>query len=63
VSVERGVLTVTLIEYFGRLTVRPECPLSRGLAALLRQKTLTGEDVELIKRLGFRVKTKEGNEL
>lgn len=47
------VLTVSVVEAYGRETIRPECELSRKFVALLGQKTLTRENVEKIKSLGF----------
>lgn len=55
----RGTLIVERFSWYGRETLRPACPLSEGFARLLGQKTLTPEDVERIKALGFVVKTKE----
>lgn len=51
----RGCLFVSVSKPYGVETIRPECELSRGFAELLKQKTLTAGDVELIKRLGFEV--------
>ncbi len=53
------VLTVSVVEYFGRETIRPECVLSRKFCALLGQQTLTRTDVEKIKELGYTIKIKE----
>lgn len=57
-----GVLYVRRVTYFGRETILPLCERARGFADLLKQKTLTAENVEAIKRLGFRVVAK-GEEL
>lgn len=55
----KGVLTVSVLNHWGRVTIRPECELSRKFAELLGQKTLTEADIEIIKKLGYEVKTKE----
>lgn len=34
---------------------RPNCELSRLFAELLKQKSLTREDIEAIKRIGFEI--------
>lgn len=52
-------LTVSLINYYGRETIRPECDTSRLFAELLGQKTLTRKNIELIKAIGFEIKLKE----
>lgn len=49
----RGVLKVSVSNPYGVETFYPKCALSRGFARLLKQKTLTKSDVELIKTLGF----------
>lgn len=43
----------------GQTLYRPQCPLSERFCELLRQKTLTQSDVELIKLIGFEIRTKE----
>lgn len=53
------VLIVSIRDYFGRATIRPECEQSRLFAELLKQSTLTEEDVTVIKKLGYEVKTLE----
>jgi len=58
-SEPRGVLYVERFVYYGRETIKPACPLSRGFADLLKQKTLTPDDVERIKKLGFEVRMRE----
>lgn len=52
-------LTVKHVSRYGVETFYPECELSRLFADLLNQKTLTRKNVEMIKRLGFVIKTKE----
>lgn len=46
-------LKVSLSNPYGVETIRPECAWSRMFADLLRQKTLTRENVELLKKLGY----------
>ena len=58
-SLFERTLTVTIVEYFGRVTIRPECELSRKFCRLLEQKTLTQYDIERIKELGYVIKQKE----
>ncbi len=55
------VIFVTVENVYGRRTIRPECELSRVFCRLLKQKTLTDEDVKTIKELGYEIKTKEIN--
>lgn len=50
-------LTVSVKEYYGRVTIIPECSVSRGFCDLLGQKNLTMSDVEKIKLLGYTVVT------
>lgn len=52
-------LEVRVERPYGIRTIYPECPVSRLFAELLKQKTLTRRDIELIKRLGFEVRVKE----
>lgn len=52
-------LTVSVIEAYGKLTIRPQCETSRLFCELLGQKTLTEENVEAIKALGYVIKVKE----
>lgn len=51
-------LIVSVIEYYGRETIKPECDLSKMFAELLKQKTLTRRDIEIIKSLGYEIKQK-----
>ena len=53
------VLLVRVVEYWGRVTVIPECERSRLFAELLGQKTLTSENIAGIKKIGFKFKTEE----
>lgn len=48
-----NTLTVSVRSPYGVETIYPECPVSRLFCELLRQKTLTRENVETIKKLGF----------
>lgn len=57
-SAER-TLVVAMRNYFGRVVISPVNEPARLFAELLGQKTLTEGDVELIKRLGFEIKTEE----
>lgn len=52
------VIYVSVVEYYGRVTVKPECPVSRAFCELLNQKTLTEANVEKIKKLGYQVRQK-----
>lgn len=56
---ESRIIFVRHIEYCGRETYRPECPVSMGFARLLKQKTLTRENIDAIKDMGFEVKEKQ----
>lgn len=57
---DQKVLRVERLSHYGRVTIRPACDVSRAFAALLGQKTLTEDNVEGIKKLGYRVLLKEG---
>lgn len=37
----------------------PECETSKAFCKLLKQKTLTAENLEVLKELGYEIKTKE----
>lgn len=54
-----GQIFVRRRDHHGRVTFYPVCRIAEGFCSLLRQKTLTADDVEFIKALGFLVKTKE----
>lgn len=56
------VLIVTVLNWYGRETVVPQCELSRKFAALLGQKTLTPADCELIRGLGYEIRVKGTDE-
>ena len=49
------VLDVSVFEVYGQKTIYPENETARRFARLLRQKTLTAEDLSLIGELGFYV--------
>lgn len=51
-------LTVSVSHAYGREIFVPECPKSREVASLLNQKTLTRENVEKLKGLGYHFKLK-----
>jgi hypothetical protein len=53
------ILRVEVKRHYGQTTVYPRCPVSRLFCELLGQKTLTRENVEKIKKLGFEVKQEE----
>lgn len=59
---EDRVLLVEVLEWYGRVTLRPLNETARRFADLLGQKTLTESDAEKIKGLGYIVRT-EGKEL
>jgi len=52
-EVKLPVLRVRVRGSFGRELIEPICAHSKGLAALLRQKTLTREDVGILKDIGY----------
>lgn len=52
-------LVISQVNWYGRETFKPECEVSIMFCRLLKQKTLTREDLNLIKELGFEIKTKE----
>ena len=55
---QRPTLEVRIVERYGRETIYPECEVSRRFADLLGQTTLTRNDIEKIKRLGYEVRAK-----
>lgn len=54
-------MTLYVLRFFhhGVITFRPQCETSAAFCELLKQKTLTADDIEGIKRLGYQVKIKE----
>ncbi len=48
-------MKVKLFIFGATRTIYPACPVSRQFVLLLRQKTLTNQDLEHIKALGFKV--------
>lgn len=48
-------ITVELHCYYGRKTFYPRCEQSLLFAKLLKHKTLTSRDIDLIKAIGFEV--------
>ena len=53
------IIYVCVESVYGRDTIRPDCEVSKSFCKLLKQKTLTKEDVETIKELGYVIKMKE----
>lgn len=53
------VLLVEIHNYFGRVVIEPINDEARLFAELLGQTTLTEKNIELIKKLGFEVKSPE----
>ena len=58
-SQKERVIFVSVRDYFGRVTIRPECETARLFCELLKQKNLTEVNCEVIKKLGYEIKTKE----
>ena len=52
------ILFVSIKSKYGTETIYPDCEPSKIFAELLKQKTLTREDIETIKRLGYEVRTR-----
>lgn len=48
-------ITVTIKHAYGRELIVPVCPQAKLFAALAKQTTLTDREIDLIKRLGFRI--------
>lgn len=46
-------------DWYGKRTYTPKCDESRSLCELLGQKTLTENNITLLKKLGYEIKTKE----
>ena len=49
---------VEVRDWYGRRTFTPRCEESERFARLLRQKTLTPDNIEDIKALGYVIETK-----
>lgn len=56
-------LIVSIVLWYGRETIKPQCRTSTIFAELLGQTTLTRANVNAIKRLGYEVRTKETKEI
>lgn len=52
-------LIVSVSLAYGREIFTPQCPGTRLFAELLGQKTLTRENIEVIKKLGYEVRIQE----
>jgi hypothetical protein len=52
-------LQLIYFNWHGRETFRPDCMVSKAFCELLKQKTLTKEDVQAIVKMGYLVKIKE----
>lgn len=52
-DLSKPTLKVRVKGPFGRELIYPDCDLSRLFCELLGQKTLTREDIDVIKRLGY----------
>lgn len=52
-------LVVRIVNKYGRLTIYPVNAYAKLFCELLKQTTLTEQDVETIKRLGFEVVQEE----
>lgn len=48
-------IKVEIKDAFGRENIYPRCPVSELFARLVKQKTLTREDIKIIKELGFTI--------
>jgi len=59
VKATTAVLVVRVLNYYGRITIVPESDTAKKFAKLLGQKTLTEENIKIIKELGYEVKTRE----
>lgn len=53
---EPNVLYVSILNWYGRETIKPVCDRAKLFVALLGQKTLTRQNVEHIKELGYEVR-------
>lgn len=47
------LLKVHVVPQYGQTAIHPACPQSKLFAKMLNQKTLTQDNVELIKELGY----------
>ena len=59
IKLEKNVLHVEKKNVFGNDLVYPICLQARLLTSLTGQKTLTQDAINIIKRLGYKLKQKE----
>lgn len=52
-------IIVSVKNVYGRETIYPECAKAKTFARLIRQKTLTVDDVREIKSLGYKIELKQ----
>jgi hypothetical protein len=52
---EDRVIKVAVVHIFGFVKYKPACPTSKLFTQLLRTDTLNARDIDLIKKLGYRV--------
>lgn len=60
-SLRARLLFVKRADAYGKKQFSPDCVTSRVFTDLLGQKHLTAENIENIKRLGYRVKLRGGD--
>lgn len=54
-QMDTRVIKVVIKSVWGNEMIYPACATSAFFAALVHQKTLTWKDVQIIKKLGYRV--------
>tara|TARA_Y100000015_G_C2340850_1_gene65840 strand:+ start:200 stop:400 length:201 start_codon:yes stop_codon:yes gene_type:complete len=59
IKIEENVLQVEKKNVFGNELVYPVCLQAKLLTSLTGQKTLTQDAINIIKRLGYKLKQKE----
>lgn len=52
---EKRIIKVNVRSIYGNETIYPSCEIAKGFAELLRQKTLTWLDIQVIKQIGYEV--------
>lgn len=54
---ESEILIVSVSVAYGREIITPVCAKSKQFAKLLGQKTLTHENIKVLKEIGYEIKT------
>lgn len=52
-------ITVRMNKVYGKVMIKPVCEVAQGFCNLLKQSTLTRENIAHIKAMGYQVEVKE----